>query len=399
MKSLSVAGGFYREVCASPAVDDAYGSGGRAAIALALAGAAVEWHYYCPTGAQLAASLQVNHPNLTHRPTASSDTVSFRYFHPLSRPIYSPRIISPGQPIQIKDEVILRFGFMEGDAVVQAKKCVYDPQSPEAPTPFKQNGSCADDLAIVLNAREVLAYGGSSSELEAVQNIQRTDGAAVILVKAGIEGCRVYEGGVLIGVVPPYWSNRIYKIGTGDVFSAAFTYQWAIMNLSPFAAADIASRCVAHYAESRTPIVDLAGTDNALRSPLAHSQNGRVYIAGPFFTMSELWLIEEAYAAFVELGVEPFSPYHHVGLGPPEAVVEPDLNGLRGSTAVFAVLDGCDPGTIFEIGYAVKHGLPVVALSQNPKEADQTMLLGSPNCFITNDFATAIYHTAWKARA
>lgn len=80
-----------------------------------------------------------------------------------------------------------------------------------------------------------------------------------------------------------------------------------------------------------------------------------------------------------------------------ERVVETDLKGLSECKAVFAILDGCDPGTVFEIGWAVRHSIPVIVLSQNPKPADQTMIRGSKNCLITDDFASAIYRVAWAA--
>ena len=286
---------------------------------------------------------------------------------------------------------------MEGEAKVSARKCIYDPQSPDHPVPFHENGSTSEQLAIVLNASEVLSYGEASDELTAIGNLTRRDGATVVLVKAGADGCRVYEAGELRATVPPYWSNRVYKIGSGDVFSAAFANHWGLGAVAVADAADYASRCVAHYCESRTPNVVIGEVEKALK-PVRQGAPGQVYIAGPFFTMAELWLIEEAYSALKELGAVPFSPYHEVGFGEPEDVVKGDLEGLRNSTALFAVLDGCDPGTLFEIGYAVEIGLPIVALSQNPKEADLTMLRGSPNCKITSDFATAIYLVTWMAR-
>ena len=132
-------------------------------------------------------------------------------------------------------------------------------------------------------------------------------------------------------------------------------------------------------------------------APVNTNKSGRVYLASPFFTISELWLVEETWTAFTELGVDFFSPYHEVGPGKPLKVVEPDLEGLRSCTAVLAFMDGCDPGTLFEIGYAVQLGISVVALSQNPKESDQTMILGSQNCFITDDYATAVYRAAWES--
>ncbi|WP_372992115.1 PfkB family carbohydrate kinase [Sulfitobacter sp.] len=397
MSDISVVGGFYGERCVAPDVDELYGSGGRAAVAIARAGASVDWNYYCPDADELLARSVVSHENIVHHPHVSDALIQFRYFHPLSRPQFIPRMISLAPSIAVDAKNVLRFGFMEGDAVVHASNCVYDPQSPHQAIPFSANGSSCERLAVVLNSAEVIQYAQVNDESEAIRRIFTDRTVSVVLVKAGAEGCRVYEDGKLIGTVPPFWSDTVYKIGTGDVFSAAFAYNWMLQSKSVLDSAEIASRCVAQYCMSRTPTVCRKDTPENLK-PVAQGKSGQVYIAGPFFTMAELWLIEEACAAFSELGMQAFSPYHEVGFGSPSAVVTKDLAGLENSSAVLAVLDGCDAGTLFEIGYAVKLGIPVVALSQNPKEADQTMILGSDNCYVTNDFATAIYRSIWEAR-
>lgn len=364
-------------------------------MALALGGAKVDWHYYCPSDQQGEAAILLFSENISHHPKSSDEVISFRYFHPLSKPVYSPASPVQYDAISVSGESILRFGFMEGDARVEGRRVVYDPQSPNRPVQFYENGSRADELAIVLNSSEVVALGGSDNEEEAVKYIGMTNVAKTVLVKAGAEGCRVYLSDKLAGTIPPYRSELVYKIGSGDVFSAAFAFHWAMEGKNALEAADAASRCTAHYCGTRLPSVRLDEHTDALL-PVQRNKKGKVYIAGPFFTMAELWLIEEAWAAFTDLGVDFFSPYHEVGVGQPEQVVQPDLDGLNECTAVFAVLDGCDPGTIFEIGYAVRMGIPVVALSQNPKKGDQTMLLGSAKCYVTDDFSTAIYRAAWE---
>jgi len=65
--------------------------------------------------------------------------------------------------------------------------------------------------------------------------------------------------------------------------------------------------------------------------------------------------------------------------------------------AVLALLDGLDPGTIFEVGYARKLGIPVIALFHGDPGHVLSMLLGS-DCEICNDFSTAAYKTAWVAK-
>lgn len=399
---MIVVGGYYREICTSPTHDDNFGSGGRAALAIALGDVKVDWYYYCPIKLQKQAQIALSNPNLTHHQKNSSDLITFEYFHPLSNPKYYPAIVdySKQESIEVKGKNILRFGLMEGDAIVHGDKVVFDPQSPNNPISFHGNGSTAKSLAIVLNQTEVLSLGGAKSEAVSIKKIQDSENADVILVKAGTQGCRVYEDGKFKATIPPYITERVYKIGSGDVFSASFAYYWAEKGFSPRRAADAASRCTARYCNTRFPSVTLNEETDKLLPLKLDRKKSKIYIAGPFFTMAELWLVEQATMAFRSLGVDYFSPYHEVGLigdKPSREIVDADLKGLNGCKAVFAILDGCDPGTIFEVGYAVRKKIPVVALSQNPKEGDQTMIKGSDRCVISNDFASAIYRAVWES--
>lgn len=125
------------------------------------------------------------------------------------------------------------------------------------------------------------------------------------------------------------------------------------------------------------------------------SAAGRIYLAGPFFTASEQWLIDEARSALEEMGLRVFSPVHEIGIGPAEIVAPADLYELQCSDLVFAVLNGMDAGTIFELGYARALGIPVVALAERADEGSLTMLKGS-GCAVFNDFATAVYIASWQ---
>lgn len=398
MSDIVVAGGLYGEKCNYPNVDKLCGSGGRAALAIARAGYKVEWHYYSPEMLVDKAETSVAQHGLTHFSHESEKQVNFCYNHPLSRPVYYPRIIPKADPFRISAKKVLRFGMMEGDAIVQAQYCVFDPQSHYDPVTFHQNGSVAQRLAIALNESEILRYASATDEMSAIEKIEKQTPGSTVLVKAGVHGCRVYEDAMLKGIVPPFWSERIHKIGTGDVFTAAFATHWMLEGRPVLDATDIASRCVAQYTETQTPTANINELDQEFKAIDLTKKGGLVYIAGPIFTMAELWIIDEARDAFIKLGVPVFSPYHDIGYGEPSKVVPADIAGLERASAVFAILDGCDAGTLFEIGYAVRMGIPVIALAQNPKACDLTMLKGSSNCRITDDFTTAIFQSAWLAR-
>ena len=74
--------------------------------------------------------------------------------------------------------------------------------------------------------------------------------------------------------------------------------------------------------------------------------------------MSQLWLVEEARTALQNAGFKVFSPYHDVGIDDADEVVPKDIQGIEDADVMLALCDGLDAGTLFEIGYAVKKGLP-----------------------------------------
>jgi nucleoside 2-deoxyribosyltransferase len=121
---------------------------------------------------------------------------------------------------------------------------------------------------------------------------------------------------------------------------------------------------------------------------------GRIYIAAPFFNIAERWLVEEIRTQLLGMGVPVFSPLHDIGEGPGEIVAPLDLRGLDECQVVLAVLNGCDAGTIFEIGYAVARGTPVIALAQNIRAEDVKMPAGT-GCLLVEDIVSAIYHAIW----
>jgi len=201
-------------------------------------------------------------------------------------------------------------------------------------------------------------------------------------------------------VVPAYQTDRVWPIGSGDVFSAIFAYHWAQAKQAPLAAAQAASEATAYYCSTQLlPIPpDVPSALDAPLIPLIVDEAcvRRVYLAGPFFTMAQRWLVREARDALLTHGVSVFSPFHDVGIGPAETVVPRDVEELDRCDAMLALIDGGDPGTLFEVGYARRRGMPVIAFSQHEPEEALKMLQGT-DCRIVDDFATAIYRTAWAA--
>jgi nucleoside 2-deoxyribosyltransferase len=174
-----------------------------------------------------------------------------------------------------------------------------------------------------------------------------------------------------------------------------FTAAWTIEKFSPVDAAKFASRAVAEYASTMALPIPSTATLADLKLKEVRATPGRVYLAGPFFTISQRWLIDETRRSLTELGLTVFSPVHDIGHGPPEYVAPADLAALDQCDRVFAILDGLDAGTVFEIGHARARGLPVYGLAQTVSESDLTMITGS-GCTVFDDFVTALHHVAWR---
>jgi hypothetical protein len=394
---IEVAGAVYLERCLQPKWNYLFGSGGRAAIALG-ARDDVRLHTYVePALIQQVEARVLSSGRAELLPTPIATTVGFHYVHPLSVPIIvpAPHLLKQAAPLQVAGEIVLRFGMMEGDAVVKGARVVYDPQSATSPAYFTANGSEADELAVVANGYEVKLLTGVEDPGVGAQMIRDRDHADVVVVKLGARGALVVTEGAE-HVVPAYKTKLVFSIGSGDIFAAAFTHFWAVERRDAAEAADLASRSAAHYCASRS--AELLGAVDLAALPLAPvtPNGGRVYLAGPFFSLAQRWLVEETRARLLELQLEVFSPLHDVGRGPAETVGPADLAGLDACDRVLALLDGRDPGTLIEVGYARARGLPVVAFSESVNEEDLKMVIGS-GCEHTDDFATAVYLTAWGA--
>jgi len=183
----------------------------------------------------------------------------------------------------------------------------------------------------VLNRHEAaLLTGRPDADATALARaVAAQSGATVVVIKQGPRGALVLEAGE-VGSVPAYQSPRVWKIGSGDTFAAHFAVRWMLQERSAMESADLASQGTAYYCGNR----GFASTDelDAYHPtpviPSARYLGGfapRVYLAGPFFSLAQLWLVEQARVDLRAMGLSVFSPYHDVGQGSAEDVVGPDL--------------------------------------------------------------------------
>lgn len=402
--AVDVVGGVYREVCHRPPWDEIYGSGGRAACALAKMGTAVTLHAYAKqhTGASLHDHLDPSASALLTFSLSDAPLPEFRYLHALASPTIVGRPRTPYPTLTVESDRAVRFGMLEATAVVKAEWAVFDPQNHRNAESFRENGSEADHLALVMNLSEARRMSGlwdKDPEVVAAR-LADQEAAEVVVLKMGPRGALVWTYGA-VTEIPAYRTRQVWKVGSGDCFVAHFARAWMDQGLTAAKAAEAASIATAVYCDTRV-LPDQRALDVPTYLPIEMSVRYRtqprrkVYLAGPFFDIAQLWLVEETVHELRDIGLEVLSPFHDIGLGPAEVVVHQDLRFIDDADLVLALADGLDSGTVFEVGYAVAKGKPVVVFSERESAADLKMMLGS-DCVLCNEYALAIYSTFWEA--
>lgn len=377
---MHIVGGFYRELCDIPFWDATMGSGARAALAAAELASDTEFTTYASSAEHVAiASLQRRGiaTTITARPTP----IVFAYFHPLSSPhIEPPREALTHRPfLRVTGDAVLRFGFLEGDAVVAARRAVYDPQTWRNPQPFAANGSTAEELALVMNELEIQKATGIEHIDQAAHHLIQTQGAQIVVVKQGPYGATVYDTDGGCFHIPAYRSAHVFKIGTGDIFSAVFAHYWAQMRIPAPEAADLASRAVSVYCETRTFQFDQAALTG--RQPVFATRRSTVRLEAGIEAVGQRYVLEEARFALNELEVN---------------VVCPNIEqaaGIERYDATLVINDALPAESIARITQDIAQGTDVVVL----KERSGTSTPWSTTSLTTPDFTTAIYFAAWAA--
>lgn len=377
---MIVIGGIYSEYCYHPEWHQIFGSGGRGAAALTRLGDK-DVVLHSPIAKEHLSAVQANLvPYGIEIASYDSDVLyEFSYTHPLSNPSLRPIV-----PLQlallgeIKGELVLAYGMLEAEFKVTAERVIYDPQS-EADTKKPSEFIKASDIALIANEAEIRALAKTGDAIEGARALIAAKEASLVVVKQGPFGSTLVLADNTY-LIPAFPTRNVFKIGSGDIFSAAFSKFWGADRLSPLEAAQNASRCAALYCDNKSvdAISEYATFSDA---PREKRKDPKVYLAGPFFSLAQRILIEEARQSFESLGINFFSPMHEVGfLGPSRTsadIAKEDLVALDNCNVVFAAISDLDPGTIFEVGYARAKNIPVVVYAEGVKEEHLTMLVGS----------------------
>jgi hypothetical protein len=380
--AMEIVGGTYRELCEIPHWDAEFGSGGRAAAALSTLSPKCVFHTYAcdphSTGLNFLRSLGVD-----VRPKVSDDGIAFAYFHPLSRPHIEPPVTQIVQQpaIYVDANTVLRFGLLEGEAVVKADRAIYDPQTSNHPQPFHANGSTADSLALVINESELRAITNIADCDKAAQQVFQKQSVDVLIVKAGTRGAVVYEASGSKVHVAAYRSSKVFKIGTGDVFSAVFAHYWGENHMAAHDAAVLASKCVSKYCSDGVLPLKLSETDRFIS--VGDSLKGAILLEGYADTLGSRYVMEEA-------------RFHLRAMG--ARVVCPALEGVTSAHSISAILiiaDGYSSGSMQRIGIQ-NNGTPTI-IYREKKSICPTITSNIPSHIFCEEFVTAIYFSVWAA--
>ena len=379
---LIIAGGCYREICERPRWNAIFGSGARAAAALVGVAPRVELHTYChPERVGRLDHIRIRGIDVHSSP--SRNQISFAYLHPLSRPGVEPQLsnITVEEPIFCRGNVVLRFGFMEGDAVVHGDRVIYDPQTLYRPLAFRENGSSANYLSLVLNADELLESVPANTIAASAESIMARDEADVVAIKCGAKGAAVLEKGKDLCWIPAFRTPKVFKMGTGDVFTATFAHYWGVEQRPAIEAAILASRSTAAYCASRQLPIPIESKLPAY-PPVSSNTQTRIGIIGSRSTLANHWLVEEAQWCLNQLG----RPAQRINPALLEGAILTD-----GFAGVLILADTLDDGGASAIKNASVLQLPVIVL----KEQGELAATLPPSVLTTNDFTTALYWSVW----
>ncbi len=396
---MIVVGGTYREICREPAIDSLYGSGLRAALAISRGCKQLEFISVVDLAEKREVEARADSFGFTAKLQGRTYPIQFYYEVPISPPriIPSNPVIMAPEKIVCSGETMLVFGILEAVSDVRAERLVLDPQGLRPLT--EQVTWSADHVAIVGNKGEIQRMSAGNAGLgieQHAQNVREKFKADVVVVKCGALGAIVVDSSGVshIGVFP---TSKVNPLGSGDVFSAVFAYYWAERVTSASEAARLASRATAAWV-SKEPFQVINKEGNVVSSDSSneiYAESVSVYIAAPFFTVAERWLVDLCRNALKDLGAKVFSPLHDVGWGPPDLVAPADLTGLKQADSVLALLDGLDSGTVYEIGYAAALGIPVVGLVSDKRNINLTMIVGNGSR-IYEEPSTAVYDAIWQ---
>lgn len=394
---VTIIGGTYREIDYDEISIEIFGSGFRGVKFLLENNCEVD--FKTAGNSETLSYLKENqkvYKNLHFDLAPHNELITFKYTFPLDNPSIFPNVlnISKLNLVDIKEDNIIAFGMLESVYNVHGKKVVYDPQTSIKPLKFSEFGK-AEELIYVVNRNEANAIAASENIDDIKNYFFNVENAKAFIIKDGPFGAILYFRNKEVKI-PSYITENVFKIGSGDIFTSSFGYYWMNKNLSIEVSAIYASKSTAIFCDKKAyiDVSNYAGFDYE-EFHLKSLDDKQVYLASPFFAISELILIDKIRSAFLSLGIKVFSPFHDVGLGDSELIAKYDIEGIDNSDIIFCLFDNYDSGTLIESGYALAKGKKIIGYHRTCTEDNLLMLKGSSIEYY-NHLTTAIYKTIWN---
>jgi len=394
---INIVGGTYREIDYDEVSVELYGSGFRG-VKFLLENKC-EVHFSTLGNDETNNFLNENqkvYKEFTFELKPCKDIITFKYSFPLDNPSIFPNIlnITKENSITVKGDNIIAFGMLEADYSISGEKVVYDPQTSIKPNKFSDFGE-AKELVYIVNKNEANSIAGSDNIDLIKDYFFEKEKATAFIIKDGPFGATLYYEDKIIQI-PSYITNNVFKIGSGDIFTTSFGYYWMHKKLSIEDSAKLASQSTALFCDIKA-YVDVTTFANFDFKEFSSTslKDKQIYLASPFFALSELILIDKIRNAFLSFGIKVFSPFHDVGIGNRELIAKKDLEGIDNSDIIFCLLDNYDSGTLIESGYSLAKGKKIIGYHRTCEE-EKLLMLKVSDIQYYNHLTTAIYKTIWS---
>lgn len=394
---ISIVGGTYREIDYDEISVELYGSGFRGVKFLLENKCKV--HFSTLGNDETKDFLNENqkvYEQFTFELMPYKDMITFKYSFPLDSPSIFPNIlnISKENSLTVKGDNIIAFGMLEADYLICGEKVVYDPQTSINPKKFSDFGQ-AKELVYIVNKNEANSIAESDNIDIIKEYFFLKEKATAFIIKDGPFGATLYHQDRIIQI-PSFITNNVFKIGSGDIFTTSFGFYWMHKELSIEESAKLASQSTAIFCDIKAyvDVTTFANFEFKEFSPKSINDK-QIYLASPFFALSELILIDKIRNAFLSFGIKVFSPFHDVGIGQSELIAKKDLEGIDSSDIIFCLLDNYDSGTLIESGYSLAKGKKIIGYHRTCEE-DKLLMLKASNIEYYNHLTTAIYRTIWN---
>ena len=252
---INVVGGTYREINFDDVSMEIFGSGFRCAKFLLENKSSV--NFITSGNAEVVKVLKENqkvYPKLKFECHPYDELITFQYSFALDDPSIFPSLlnIKKTKDWEFVGDDLIAFGMLESDYEIDCKRVVYDPQTSIKPKRFSELGK-AQELVYIINRNEAHSISSSQDIEEIKKYFFKEENVKAFIIKNGPHGATLYTKSDEHHI-PCYITNNVYKIGSGDIFTASFGYYWMSKNLSLEESALFASKSTAVYCDKKAYI-------------------------------------------------------------------------------------------------------------------------------------------------